>query len=420
MRVTQMPKSELGIATTLRPLGTFEEYVWLVERKTPRTIVVVAALEGSTTIGGWRTALNALQAHHPILSARIRKYPGFRPCFVPAPGIGLPLEVLPFGSPQSLLDYCAKELKTGFAENDLLLRATVLHEKHRSTLVLAADHVAFDGRSLVYLIRDLIRSLAGEDLGKQNPFSPSQDELLGLHGSDVYSTLSTPYSGLSEPIEYPVTHLAAQHQLEQISLEPQTVAAITERTRQEQTTVHGALTAGILIAGRAKSQRWAETAIRCASPIDNRKILGVGDIPGLLLTMAYTELESAKPYDFWDLARQVRSDISALGNIQAAARSFAPLRDMLSTEMDPSHMVEAASRRPHTLMVTNYGRLAIPSEYGLLRLLFISPMVTSGVQHTQTVSLATLDGLLCMTNVSAEPISDLLIGARDLIISQLR
>ncbi|AMB85589.1 hypothetical protein AWM79_09885 [Pseudomonas agarici] len=415
-----MLESELGVAAKLRSLGTFEEYFWLVERKTPRTIVVVAALEGPTTIDGWRTALNALQAHHPILSARVRKSPGFRPCFVTAPGVDLPLEVLPFGSAQSLLDYCAKELETGFAENELLLRATVLHEKHRSTLVLAADHVAFDGRSLVYLIRDLISSLAGKDLGKQKPFLPSLDELLGLHGADIYSTPSPAYSGFSEPIEHPVTQLAAQHQLEQISLAPQTVAAITERARQEQTTVHGALTAGILIAGRAKSQRWAETAIRCVSPIDNRKMLGIGDIPGVLLTLAHTELESAKPYDFWDLARQVRSDVSALGNIQAAARSFAPLRETLSAEMAPSHISEAADRRAQALMVTNYGRLAIPSEYGPLRLLFIRPMITSGVSHTQTVSLATLDGLLCMTNVSAEPISDLLIGARDLIISQLR
>ena len=71
-----MPRSELGVATRLRPLGTLEEYVWLVERKTPRTIVVAAELEGPTTIDGWRMALNAVQAHHPILSVRIRNASG--------------------------------------------------------------------------------------------------------------------------------------------------------------------------------------------------------------------------------------------------------------------------------------------------------------------------------------------------------
>jgi hypothetical protein len=41
-----MPRFELGVETKVRALGTFEEYIWLVEQKTPRTIVVVAELEG--------------------------------------------------------------------------------------------------------------------------------------------------------------------------------------------------------------------------------------------------------------------------------------------------------------------------------------------------------------------------------------
>jgi hypothetical protein len=396
-----------------------EEYVWLVERKTPRTIVVAAELEGPTTIDGWRMALNAVQAHHPILSVRIRKRPGFRPYFEPAPGVDLPLQVLPLDSPTSVIDYCARELQSAFAENDLLLRATVLYGKHRSTLLLAAAHAAFDGMSLVYVIRDLMRSLAGESLGKQKLLSPSQDELLGLPHSDIYSTPSAPDIGLSGSNELPAAQVAAKLQLEQIWLEPPTVTALTERARQEQTTVHGALTAAISLAGRVKSQRWAETAIRCASPIDNREILGVGDNLGLLLSIAYTQLEPAELPSFWYLARQVRSDVSALGNIQTAARSSAALREMLSTETNPAQVADVARQRAHALMVTNYGRVKMPLEYGPLRLSFISPMVTSGAPHTQTVSVATLNGVLCMTNVSAEPIPDLLDAARNLIISQL-
>jgi hypothetical protein len=414
-----MSNSELRVKTKLRPLGTFEEYFWLVDRQTPRTIVVAAALEGPTTINGWRTALKAVQATHPLLSARIQKRPGLRPYFEHAFGIDLPLQILPFDAPNSLLDYCSKELETGFSESDLLLRASVLHGKHRSTLLLAADHAAFDGRSLVYIIRDLLRSLAGDSQGKPKPLLPSQDELFGLHSSENYATPSVPRRGLTELIEHPVSKISAKHQLEQIWFEPPVVDAITQCARREHTTVHGVLTAGILLAGRPKSQFWAETPIRCASPIDNRKILGLGDRLGLLLTLAYTELDPGEFPNFWHLARQVRRDVSALGNIQAATRSFAPLRESLSTEKDSDQVADAARQRAHALMVTNYGRVAIPSEYGPLRLLSISPMVTSGARHTQTVSLATLNGLLCMTNVSAEPILDLLKGAKKLIISQL-
>jgi hypothetical protein len=44
--------------------------------------------------------------------------------------------------------------------------------------------------------------------------------------------------------------------------------------------------------------------------------------------------------------------------------------------------------------------------------------VNSGAPHTQTVSVATLSGLLCMTNVSVEPVASLLEKARNLLISE--
>jgi hypothetical protein len=70
----------------------------------------------------------------------------------------------------------------------MLMRATVLHDRDRSTLILAADHAAFDGRSLVFIVRDLLRSLAGESLGYPQPISPSQDELFGLRNPEGYAS----------------------------------------------------------------------------------------------------------------------------------------------------------------------------------------------------------------------------------------
>jgi hypothetical protein len=104
--------------------------------------------------------------------------------------------------------------------------------------------------------------------------------------------------------------------------------------------------------------------------------------------------------------------------IAEAALSLAPIREMMSVEQDPDNLVAFSRQHAHTLMVTNYGRLKIPTYYGRLQLQSISPFVNSGAPHTQTVSVATLSGLLCMTNVSVEPVASLLENARNLLISE--
>jgi hypothetical protein len=92
----------------------------------------------------------------------------------------------------------------------------------------------------------------------------------------------------------------------------------------------------------------------------------------------------------------------------------------MSVEQNPDNLVVVSRQRAHTLMVTNYGRLEIPANYGRLQLQSISPFVSSGAPYTQTVSVATLSGLLCMTNVSVEPVASLLEKARNLLISESR
>jgi hypothetical protein len=400
----------------IRRLGSFEEYIWLLERRISRTIVLLAEVQGSTTPEDWRTALNRVQAHHTILSSRIRKDPGYRPYFELARDVGLPLEVVPLDSGASTLERCSRELGTKFPQGHMLMRATVLHDRDRSTLILAADHAAFDGRSLVFIMRDLLRSLAGESLGNPQPISPSQDELFGLRNPEGYASASA--EATDRAFETGAQDSGERFLLERVWIEPPVTSSIALRARREQTTVHGALTAAIMLAGRGQSRQWRDTLIRCASPIDNRATLNAGANPGLLLTFGYTELAPAFSSGFWDLARQVRRDVNVHHTIAEAAPSLAPIREMMSVEQYPDNLVAFSRQRAHTLMVTNYGRLGIPANYGRLQLQSISPFVNSGAPHTQTVSVATLSGLLCMTNVSVEPVASLLEKARNLVISE--
>ncbi len=420
--------------TTLRTLGAFEEYLWLIEQRVSRTIVVAADVEGRTTIEGWRGAWDAVRARHTILSTRIRQKPGFRPRFEFAPGSALPLQVVFRESGTRLFELVSADLSTRFAYGDVLMRATVLYGRDRSTLLLAADHAAFDGMSLVFVVRDFLRALAGERLGSAQTMPPSHDDLLGLHTSDQYA--AAPQIDASKPTERSDVASVAQaaqaaqsspsrqsHEqplLQQIWLEPPITSALARLAREEKTTVHGALCAAVMLAGRAHSTAWADQTIRCVSPVDNRPLLGARDQLGLLLTLRNSELAPSDSPSFWELARAVKQDVALHRTpADAAGGFFAPILEMISAGIDPDRLVAGSRQRAPALLMSNYGRLPIPTRYGRLRLKWVTPTVTSGAPRTQTVSVATVDGLLCMTNASIEPVPALLGTARRLLLAQL-
>ena len=73
--------AESGNAIRLRDLDALEEFFWLIEQSVNVSHAVVVEVKGTTTIGQWQDALEAIQIRYPLLSASIRKIPGRRPFF---------------------------------------------------------------------------------------------------------------------------------------------------------------------------------------------------------------------------------------------------------------------------------------------------------------------------------------------------
>jgi phthiocerol/phthiodiolone dimycocerosyl transferase-like enzyme len=419
---------------TLRMLGVFEEYFWLLQQRLPRTIVVAAEVHGRTTVEQWRAALGAVQAHHTILSARIHQKPGFRPCFELAPDAPLALKVVPSESGTRLFELISAELATRFAPDDALLRASILYSRNRTTLVLGADHAALDGPSLILLIRDLMRALTGEALGEPRAMPPSHDQWLGMRTSEHYALAMAPRvaprvapmgqaseaSELNPADNAPLAVGDEQPLLQQIWFEPSVTSLVERHARDQQTTVHGALCAAVMLAGRALSKSWRDNTIRCASSIDARALLGASEHMGLFPALRGTELDPSTTPSFWDLARSVTQNLAARTTSVESAGGFSwPVLDMISAAADPDQLVISSRQRAPTLRIDNYGRLTIPSQYGRLRVKWVTPASMHGAPHTQNISVATVDGLLCMTNVSGEPVPSLLGNARRLLLAQL-
>jgi hypothetical protein len=391
---------------TLRTLGVFEEYFWLLQQRVPRTIVVAAEVQGRTTVEQWRGALAAVQAHHAMLSARIRQRPGFRPCFELMPDAPLTLNVVPSESGTRLFELISTELATRFASDEALLRASILYGRDRTTLVLGANHAALDGTSLILLIRDLMCALSGEPLGDPRPLPPSHDELLGLSSRSSRVAPDGEAPDEPKPVFEPALAVSdEQPLLQQIWLEPSVTSLVTRRARDEQASVHGALCAALMLAGRALSRSWRDHTIRCVSSLDTRALLGASEHLGLFPTQRCAELEPSTTLAFWDLARAVRQSLAIRRTAVEAAGA--------------DRLVIGSRQRAPTLRIDNYGRLAIPSQYGRLRVKWVTPASMHGAPRTQNISIATVDGLLCMTNVSAEPLPSLLGNARRLLLAQL-
>jgi hypothetical protein len=208
--------------------------------------------------------------------------------------------------------------------------------------------------------------------------------------------------------------------IQQVWLEPSVTSLVAQRARDEQANVHGALCAAVMLAGRALSRSWRDSTIRCASSLDPRALLGASEQLGLFPTQRSTELEPSATPSFWDLARAVRQNLAIRRTAAETAGGFStPVLEMISARADPDRLVIGSRQHAPTLRINNYGRQAIESQYGHLRVKWVTPAEMHGAPHTQSISVATVDGLLCMTNVSAEPVPSLLGNARRLLLAQL-
>lgn len=403
----------------LRTLGTMEEYFWATQQRSSRTIVVAAEIEGDLTVEQWQAAFDNVQAIHPILSVRIRKLSGMRPYFETAPNMKISLKFMPEYEDNDVLNCCEIEMSTPFTADELLVRVAIFQKEGKSTLIFSADHAAFDGKSIVYLLQDLLSSINGEEITKSNPLSPSLDELLGISISENYSEIKSINNTSLNPHTYNIPDISSRYHLQQVIIENPAIIAIRERARLEGTTLHGALTAAILLAGQNTSSRWSGEVIRCASPVDHRKTLAMKKEIGLLVTVSFTEMLPQEKYDLWNLARLITNNINTIRNVPAAANSLSPLRNMMHSKYDINEFCAATMQRSHTLMVTNYGEIDSEVKPGKARITSIMPMVATGHQYTQTVSASTLKDTLTITNVSLTPIPHLLEKAKELLFSQL-
>ncbi|MFZ4791315.1 MAG: phthiocerol/phthiodiolone dimycocerosyl transferase family protein [Candidatus Competibacteraceae bacterium] len=376
-----------------RLLGPEEFKLWLFNRRSPFNVVVAARLTGRLEIVALQQAVVKLPSSHPLLSAQIECHG--RPRLVTTPALPLPLEIETREDDDHWRRVLEQELnrRLPVAEGPLL-RVTLLHGAEASDLILCACHVATDALGVFTLLRDLLALLAGDEITPRMPM-PAFEELIpaeAFGAADGAALRDQWWSRQTSERLAAVDWDDLAGRLPDVGktrvladeLDQETTAALLARCRAEQTTVHGALSAGVLISLVSEA---AEVACTHSVSLRQRLEPPFGDEVGLCLSRVLTRHRIGPDTDFWGLARDVRSRITA------AIQCGEPFDRTLETirVLTPGGRLEIGPEAVATM--TNPGLIALEPRQGRLS---VRSAISAGTVMVDgpVISTATVAGRL--------------------------
>jgi hypothetical protein len=395
-----------------RPLGGLERFLWLTDQNRPTHFAMAAHIEGRTTIPGWRAALDAVQERHPLLSVAIETRDSNAPHFRTVTDTRIPMRIARAATLSNWSSEMAWELATPFnAERAPLVRSVLLHGEDESVFIFSAHHSIGDGLSAAFIIRDLLRTLAGERLETLDPL-PAQEPLVYL--SQQAGPADPENLGAPEAPQQgrPVTfrRLGSWPTVEAVRLTPELTRMLVERARKEGTTVHGALCAALVLAGREASRDWDSNQVRILSPFSLRKQLGVGEDCGAFVWATGVTMPLAPIAEFWEMARFAKCSLAGKQPLERVKMEMQGLGQAVESGIDVAGAAQLLAQGfPCELLLTNLGNLPIQFDTGELNLKALwGPSVLMGFEGEQTVGVATTNDSLCLLHTSFAPIPSLL------------
>lgn len=386
-----------------RTLGAFEKTFWLLDQLDSKDFAVAGEIEGLASVADWQQAINMVQERHPNLRARIVLDNFSRPILHYDVVAAIPLRVVHVDTDYRWEQEVEKELAIRFntAEGPLL-RAVLLQKLTDTVLILVANHTLSDGSSLMYLFRDILSALSGRPLPLMD-IQQSNDETLGMADEPALFNTEQSITIQREPSKL-------RPKVSSIRLPEATTRKLMERSKLEQTSVHGAICAAVLTNCRRMRAEWAYKRIELISPICSRKVLALDGNYGLNITTHPVYFEGEQQLSFWEIAKLAKDGLAKTGtnaHVQGYINFF---RELTFNKADLEPTMEALKGAfTQEIMVTNLTKLKYDSDFRRFKLKSLyGPMVRSGKGPEQTIGAITSNGALCLTNTSEQPIEGLL------------
>lgn len=386
-----------------RTLGAFEKTFWLLDQIDSKDFALAAEIDGTAAVEKWERAIKEVQLRHPNLSVRIVMDELSRPVIQHIDNLVIPFRVVNTHQGYLWEQEVERELSQRFdtAEGPLI-RIVLVQKPQTTVLIVAANHTLADGTSVNYLIRDLLAAVSGTEL-KKFEFQLSNDQTLGLPEDMPAQTVTDKFElGISDRIVHP--------KVSSLRLNIEKTNRIIEKARAENTTVHGAICAAVVIAGRKMRVAWSDVKMELISPICTRGVLGLDDNFGLNITTHPVFFENEQDLSFWELARLAKAGLDGTFTEAHVRNYLGFFRDLTFGHNNIGQMLEILKGAfNHQIMVTNLVKVKYDTDFGALKLKSLyGPMVRSGKGMEQTIGAVSTNGSLGLTNTSDSPIDGFL------------
>ncbi len=418
-----------------RKLDPFEICNWMIDKVCSANFITHATISGKLDDETLRIALDALQARHPLLRVRIlpqgRSGARFESGDVPK----IPLRILDAPEDRWVAEAESELHATFRTEEGPLMRCILLrHNENKSTLILTFNHVIADGMSGVYLARDLIQAAGHVRMDRENqalisklePTLAMEDCLpkwaKGIRGAFRFLLFSIRWMPkqiragaptMPKPdADAPLKKRKAQ--LVPRVLEPATVEKLIERARRENTTVHCALAAALMMAIAQEKKLQKTAPFILASDVNMRKYLTppMGEDLGCFISGVGTLNWAGTQTDFWRLAEEIRTsmqksldrrDMFILGWFIRLVNLTLRLFGTSGTKAEQKY-IDALQMGTGGLSVSNIGALDIESRHGNLKIEKLGFAASPSVWAPIAFLPATLEGRMTLNCVGMAPI----------------
>ncbi|KAM3096789.1 condensation domain-containing protein [Phormidesmis sp. 146-35] len=385
-----------------RELGAFEHLYWLYNQFHPLDFATVAKLEGQFSVDQLRIALRQVQQRHPLLRVRIETDAMGYPKFVETDA-EVPIRQVARTDDQQWQQEVAGELSHSLDwQTAPLIRVVLLQSETESDLILVCHHTIADGLSAIYLMRDIIQGMEGKRF-ERSDLSAAVSLESALPGSEPYP------DRIPKPTDYvPPQSRCSRPHIRPVVLSTDLTQQLIKRSRTEQTTVHGAISAAFLLALAPQ----VANPIRCLHPVNvrfalrssegSRLSLPMPDGVGLYFCFCVTSHSLQAGSEFWEIARSLKSQLSQIDIAQQLTEERKLRQPMISHLTDAAaFMAEMRSQYPSHLTVSNLGRVDIAQQYGNIRIAALyAPVAMPGMDEGLTLGVATLGNRLALTLVS--------------------
>ena len=403
-----------------RPLGATEDMYWRFDSVSPLNFGSIVRLEGVLDVDALRFALRALQQRHPLLRVYIETDDQGVPWFREGTG-DIHLQVLDQASGQewALLE---TELNTAFdTKSGPLIRCLLVKHNHQeSTLITTYHHAICDGKSAIFLLRDIKQSLAQMEAGEAAgllslpPVGYYGDRIPSIEHYAENDGLRTAWKTVQASVKFmrrvglPMG-LRNKHEVplseqrlivEPRFLEPELMKRIAKKAKAEKASVQCVLNAALSLAVAEDSPARFFHATSCTQVLDIREQLipGVGEDCGCFVSGATSLHRLHGHTDFWQLTRDIHKRMLETLSTPlpffhpAMHESFAVFGRMMGESSMAKFSELIGKLHPEGLSVSNLGQVKIEVKNCPVRITEFAFATNTNVLNYFNTSAATFNG----------------------------